>query len=684
MTSTDLKPVVLAVLAIQKKGATLGSIVREVQARTDVAPSAIRQALKDLEQEKSIVAFAERGSAGRPPYLYTLVAADAIDQKKPVTRDEMEAPKRTLLRELITESSGKLSTLPPDELDRIYRETVSRFLDEDPVELFYQMAEWMFEQHRQRAVMVKQSKDRGDREGETKHRMVLTDLQEVAERLFDRTLGVPRRLKNEDGVVVAPIRDDNGKLSTPAPYQLSFNDRTLENTSSWDPKELKRYLRMSIIGESVLEKTQLEKPKLPVHLGGSDASRQPIDLTTILPWEMESQELNIVTAVGVRYDIFTGAKGIDRYPEPRTLAQYERRQAIEEGFLIPPVGTAGVTEDMYGRVLEAAMDLRQYYKDYDMVFLREPLVNIHFRDGRIFPLEHRLQDAIQLGTHGLIVRSALRMFRQIVNGVGAEEGQILYCGYVKRTHIYIMKDLFYWYAGFGSASGNSEPVLPDVTVEDFARAPESDSFIMSYLFKALKDLDKDGTYVTFRILRRFQSMEEEPVRNFAPTSSKEVWSRRLGKMAQDWLGSDPEHEGIDLIASLCARAAVLEFYVSPTKQLDPQFESHLAVPRIEVLVPYHDFDGEGDGDKVRKKETGYVNRLLGGMLHEGVQDYYHEDLNPMGGSPTVFLAPRPVVEAHEGCKEIARIYRMDFLELLIREAKIYWEQVGAKVPVQSK
>ncbi len=668
-------------LSAQKTGAQFGAIVKEVQSRTDAAPSAIRQALRELEEAKAVVAFVDKGSPGRPPYLYTVVAADAIEQKKPVTRDEMEVPKRPLLQELVRESSGRLSNLPPDELDRICREVAARFLDEDPAELFFRMGEWVFEQHRQRAVLVKQCKDKGDRDGENENRTILTGLEDLADRLFDRTLGVPKRLKNDDGEVIAPAKGEDGKLLRPAPYQLSFSDRTMEDTSSWDPKEFKRYLGMTIIGQTVLERVRPEKPKLPMHLGGSDASRQPIDLTTVLPWELESQELNIVTAVGVRYDVFTGARDIDRHPEPRTLAQYERRQAIEEGFLIPPPGTAGVTEDIYGRVLEAAMDLRQYYKDYDMVFLREPLVNIHFRDGRIFPLEHRLQDAIQLGLHGLIVRSALRIFRQIVNGVGAEEGQILYCGYVKRTHIPIMKDLFYWYAGFGSTTGKSTPVLQGITPEDFVKAPESDSLIMSYLFNALKQLDEEATYVTFRILRRFQSMEEDPVRNFEPSTSKELWSKRLGKMAQDWLGSDPESEGIDLIASLCARAAVIEFYVSPTKQLDPHFESHLAVPRIEVLAPYHDIDGQRwEIETVTKKEAAYVNRLLGGMFYEGVQDYYHEDLNQMGRSPTVFLAPRPVVEAHEGCKEIARIYKMDFVELLIREAKIYWEQLGAKGP----
>lgn len=99
----------------------------------------------------------------------------------------------------------------------------------------------------------------------------------------------------------------------------------------------------------------------------------------------------------------------------------------------------------------------------------------------------------------------------------------------------------------------------------------------------------------------------------------------------------------------------------------------LAVPRIEILVPYTDLDFEKDSPgPIKKKELEYISHLLGAIFHEGVLDYYHDELNPMGKNPTIFLAPRPVVEAHDSCKMIAQVYKDDFLELLIQEARAYW------------
>jgi hypothetical protein len=53
-------------------------------------------------------------------------------------------------------------------------------------------------------------------------------------------------------------------------------------------------------------------------------------------------------------------------------------------------------------------------------------------------------------------------------------------------------------------------------------------------------------------------------------------------------------------------------------------------------------------------------------------------------SPKVFLVPKPVVESHVSAKAIAQLYRDDFLELLAKEARIYWLTVrGEAKPVSS-
>jgi hypothetical protein len=410
---------------------------------------------------------------------------------------------------------------------------------------------------------------------------------------------------------------------------------------------------------------------------------QPIDISVVLPWQTESREINIVTAIGVRYDIFKGAQEIDRFPDPKALAQYERRQAIEEGLLIPPPGTMGFEEEMFGRVKTAAMDLRQYVKDYEMMFIKEPAARIHFRDGRIFPLEHSVSDAIRPGLHGELVRAALKMFRNLANGVGGEGGSILYCGFVKRPGIQIMGPLFSWFVGFGSGQKDPSRIIYQMTIDDFLfRTLDGDSVVMNRLFSSLQKSDPGNTFLSFRVLRRFQSLEDDFIRGFSPSTNREDWRERLGKMSRDFLGADPDGTGVDLLVTLFARAAVLEFYSSLPKELDPRFEAAVTVPRIELLVPYPDLISAADGSQpIRAKERGYSIRIVEAMAYPGVLEYYPGDeLNPYAphAKKGVFLAPKPVVESHLSSKLIAQVYRDDFVELMIKEAKIYWSTVRAQ------
>jgi len=116
------------------------------------------------------------------------------------------------------------------------------------------------------------------------------------------------------------------------------------------------------------------------------------------------------------------------------------------------------------------------------------------------------------------------------------------------------------------------------------------------------------------------------------------------------------------------------------------------VPRIELLVPYPDLIVAPDGtQQIRIKGRGYALRIVEVMAHPGVLEHYPADeLNPYarGSRKEIFLAPKPVVEAHLGCKLIAQVYRDDFVELMIKEAKIYWFAVlaaqGSQPSIQVK
>lgn len=652
---SDLKDNILGILKSANEPISVGNILESLE--YDEKISNVQQTLRTLEEERKIISFAERERrVGRPRKLY--VAVEKAETLRSITRADYE--RENLLRELVNDSAGRYSVMPFDKVQSIFKSAAERLLRENPRKLFVGFAKWLKTQHESEIKLYKKSSSSGSRRDQEIHRRNISGLEKIAHQVFAQMLGVPEQLTQKDESLES------------GPFLLKLN-RKLEDNSNLDSTDLAKYVSYSVYGPSVIEKFTIEGLNLPIHIGGSDSSIQPIDLSRLLPWMVEHCELNIITAVGVKYDIFKDTTEIDRYPDPKVLAQYEREQAIAEGLLIPPSSTTGYQSEMWNRIKEAAMDLRQYYKDFDLMFRNEPSVHINFRDGRVFPYEHRLSDALQVSFHGDMVRTSLKEFRNIVNMVGAESGETLYCGFVKRPGTRFMAPVIIWFIGFGSAKGSEKAIDPEMTLEDFLRTPYSDNYIVNQLFSAIKELlgDKD-VFLTFRLLRRFQSMEEAPVQSHEPTTDRDVWNERLERFNTRFFGKSSEESGARIIADLCSRAAVVQFYCSLS--IDPNYEPHAQIPRLEFLFPYPDFkETLSDPSAGNARQVKYTEKILSVLFNPGVMVDYPDSLFYFEqSSPKFFLAPKPVCEAHDSAKLIATEYRDDFTELLIREAKSYW------------
>ena len=236
-----------------------------------------------------------------------------------------------------------------------------------------------------------------------------------------------------------------------------------------------------------------------------------------------------------------------------------------------------------------------------------------------------------------------------------------------------MAPLLVWYIGFGSGSGTSDSIDPRMTLDDFLRCPYSDNFAVNRIFSSIKEkLGKNEAFVTFRLIRRFQSMEEPYVQNFEPTTDRSIWLERLKRYNRENFGALADDSGADIIATLCARAAIIQVYCSLT--VNPDFEPNAQIPRIEFILPQIDYEKalvQNSTESSREKE--YLVRLLSTIFYPGVLEPYPDQLFFFeSGSPEIFVAPRPVCDAHISSKEIAKVYRDDFIELLMREAKEYW------------
>ena len=133
-----------------------------------------------------------------------------------------------------------------------------------------------------------------------------------------------------------------------------------------------------------------------------------------------------------------------------------------------------------------------------------------------------------------------------------------------------------------------------------------------------------------------------------------------------------DDSGAEIIASLCARAAIVQFYCSLIA--NPDYEARTHIPRIEFLLPHSDFKNALSSTSIEStREKNYLRRILGTLFYPGVLEPYPDQLFYMqSDSPEVFVAPKPVCDAHISSKEIAKVYRDDFIELLMREAREYW------------
>lgn len=660
---------ILNTLSESKGALTFGDLVEKME-KFDFSISAIRRALQKLQEENKVLALPEATEGqGRPKYTYrTLNEGSAELKTMGKVSEEREikesSAEDSVLRDIVNQAmGGKLDTMSTAQRKVIYRKTAESLMNEDPIELLLDFSKWLVDTHKS---FFKQYEQASNQKQKEKMRTNLVYLERIGRRVFNQWLGVPWD---------PPTRDEK---DLPIPFRLKYTNNE-GDLSIRNHDVLRRYLNWSIMGEKFLEIIDINPQKRPLRIGGSDSSSYWVDMGRIIPWNTSARPLAIITAVGARYDINKKVSESYINPDPKVLAQYNRTRAIEEGFLITPEMLQD-EETMVQRIHEAAMDLRQYVKDYEILF-QMGITKMHFRDGRVFPVEHRFSDAINFGAHGDMVRKGLQAFGNLVARIGTEEGRVLLCGFVKRVNLDIIAPLVFWYMGFGKRDENGGSIL-DMKPEEYATSPQvfSHNQVINHLFSSLSDTVPEGkAVVTFRSIRRFQSMQEDPIKNAPPSAERNYWEKRLQALSEH-RQEDFLDEAISNYAFLSAKSAVLTFYSSEPSTLNPDQERDIIVPRIETLVPYTKIGYPESGKSDLKSfEMDYVSEIVSVMTDKEVLDVYPDNLFPFeNSSPKVFMVPKPVCKAHEISKDIAKMYSDQMLSLLAREARASWFRMLAK------
>jgi hypothetical protein len=641
-----------------------GTTVQEIYENLAINQNTIRSAIKRLLATHRILESGERqaeGGAGRPSTRYA-VAEVGNELKLEHQQETAEEEKSEALLETIITYSMK--NLPKPE-DPIYGLLYAKLLSANAIDVLVQMAKWLCKEYNEQFQLLKNHRD--DRDLREKYKDNLEKIREFSSFYFCSILGVPAYEIDENNGIrrYGPIRIEPVKRDDPRGNEPAGLD---------DEVDLRRYLRMSVFGHFVLQEFpvgEFDYKKNPV--AGTDSSVYEIFLRDVAQVYLPNSSISLVTSIGVKLDAIGGQPFYDKHPEPKVLAQYEERAAIEEGFLIPPPGRFGFEEGLEERIQEAAMDLRQYSKDRDMLFSGEYPAKILFRDGRIFPLEYTYQDEINYGLHGKLVRASIRNFLTLTNLTNASKTNTLFCGYVKRTHLSIFAPLAIWYMAFYDPPTNEGPLLRGWKLDDFLSTSFSDTEILSNVFYSSRERADRTVVVTFRTLRRFQSTQNaKNLKNYEPTNDSSVWETRIKKALDGEDVAVDVEEVASTFGTLLARSAVLMFYSSLTSDIKPTGQKNIAIPRIEIMAPYDelDYDSLPNNDmKIAVSEREYVSKIIASLFGEkGVMtEYPRGDLTgKVSTDPEIFLAPTPVVLAHNYSKELGKIYSSDFKNLLFK------------------
>lgn len=311
--------------------------------------------------------------------------------------------------------------------------------------------------------------------------------------------------------------------------------------------------------------------------------------------------------------------------DPRELRRYRDLDAAVDGLLISPHLRREVITD-FRHLRSAAMELRQYAEELRIVqqqskwhpisgvpeIQHPPVITLLIRDGRIFPLVHRLDDYDGASApddilYGEVVRREIRNFQSVFHST-AGKGRLgtIYAGAVKSPEYSWLAMITFWYL---HVRGEHQELA-----DAFYRPPLNDQAVTHLLFWGLAESKPDqvfgdtrNTFLTFRALRRFSDIAFFPHPRPLTDDTGKVIRTVQENQIDDWLAYIQQHiseanqrydqhkRGIPALTTideykpfldLCHRAGVAMFYAAPTRMYRSTLNdrSHFFTPRWEIAV----------------------------------------------------------------------------------------------------
>lgn len=649
---------ILKLLEGQSNGLTATEVIEKLQVQGSFSPRAIRNLLNDLMAEGTIIRTKQWSkAAGKPPFAYfhpneVPQQLSLIDQIMGV-KTQIQT-KTELGREQLSSEDRKSNDEAQSVLERIAREHIQsdryawaiaevapKLAQLNPTDLLLEMVQWVVNDVNTLANQVDEVSKKDLRHAEelaSKLQMRLDWVRRYFQQMW--RLDNKRHIKQKTipGILELPSQAKNCKLG--------------ERAVIPDIDAVQQRLKERVRGDFVIEQRQI---KLNLHkaAAGTDASvadiflehRQgsfvppdPVAVTTaaaaLIAHEGDAQN----SPVYLDFDIF-----------PDQLREYGDHRAASEGLLLSPALKQVLPEKDFKHSRMAAMDLRQYLEDLRVLQKNAkwrpignlptldimPKASLIFRDGRIFPLVHRIDDYESSGLYGQIVRKEIETFSYVVQPtLSGPASNVVYAAAVKDPEMSFLAPIIFWYIYQQEIKFDNEVVA---TKEDIYSVPFGDTAVAHLLFlglaKQLPPANKSdstvGVFVTFRGVRRFSDIG---IKNMPPILYGE--SRRVDENnIEDWYSyvrervTDKEDKGeddkigvdeYDPFTYLLTQVGASMCYAAPASVYEPMKKSssgsHFLLPRLEVAIDIQN----------QKQEQDKLDKMLSWLAsgHFCLDDYH--------------------------------------------------------------
>jgi hypothetical protein len=596
-----------------------------------------------------------------------------------VSRDEIEREERTGLdlwqrdeaeRERVTvsvmEEIARGHALE-ENYAKLVHDIAPAIADENPVDLVLEIAAWVVNDLNGLAEKIREAGSGAQSE----MRRLTRELgfrRSKAESFFQRLWRLDRSIGNIRGILDIPT----------VPQMLRGSG------IRFDQEAAKCRLQERIIGEKVIEIVTAPENHHKAAVG-TDASVGDVAVEhargSFIP---PTPATLFVSAAAMRVlDLPNALSYWDYDLDPRELRRYRDLQAAEEGLLISPHLRREVITD-FRHLRSAAMELRQYAEELRVVqqqskwhpisgvpeIQHPPAITLLIRDGRIFPLVHRLDDYDGASApddilYGEVVRREIHTFQRVFHNT-AGNGRLgaIYAGAVKSPEYSWLAMITFWYLHV--RGGHQE--LADA----FYRPPLNDQAVTHLLFWGLAESkpnrvfgDTRNTFVTFRALRRFSDIAFFPHPLPLTDDTGEVIRTVQEDEIDHWRLYIEQHireanqryylhkRGIPALTTteeynpfiyLCHRAGVAMFYAAPARMYRATLSdrAHFFTPRWEIAI-----------DLQVKSLRSEIERCITGLMAWLVEQdgLVPDESHAVGGFDEVaeglpLFIPNVVMEAH--------------------------------------